>query len=50
MEHTMLRANLMEVRGAESEEAARKYAEQVSGRIVEQVLHVVLGIYSVLLR
>lgn len=50
MEHTMLNANVMEVRGAESEAAARSYAERVSGRIVEHVLHVALSLYSVTLR
>jgi len=50
MEHTMLTDDLMEVRGAESEIGARKYAERESGRIVERVLHVAVGVYSVALR
>lgn len=50
MEHTMLSADLMEVRGAESELAARAYAERVTGRIVEGCLYVLLSVYQVSLR
>jgi hypothetical protein len=49
MEHIMLNADLMEVR-AESEIGAIKYAEDISGRIVERVLYVAAGIYQVALR
>lgn len=50
MEHSMLNGNVMEVRGAESENAARSYAERVSGRIVEGCLHVAMTVYTVTLR
>lgn len=50
MDHAMLNADLMEVRGAESEIAARKYAERVSGRIIDRCLHVLAGVYQVSLR
>jgi len=50
MEHVMLTADLMEVRGAESELSARLYAERVSGRIIDRVQHVALTVYQVALR
>lgn len=50
MEHTMLSDNLMEVRGAESELSAQRYAERVSGRIVETVTHLALTVFQVVLR
>jgi hypothetical protein len=50
MEHTMLNANLMEVRGATSELAARLYAEEVTGRSVERTVYVVHSVYQVALR
>lgn len=50
MEHTMLNDDLMEVRGAESELSAQRYAERVSGRIVDQVIHLAITVYQVTLR
>lgn len=50
MEHVMLSADLMEVRGAASETSARLYAERTTGRIVQSVTHIVLGVYQVALR
>lgn len=50
MTHTMLTDSLMEVRGAESEIGARRYAERVTGRIVERVLYVSATVYQVALR
>lgn len=50
MEHTMLNDNLMEVRGAESELAARLYAQRVSGRIVDRCQLIALTVYQVALR
>lgn len=49
MEHTMLRDDVMEVRGAASEAAAGAYARRVSGRTVVQVLHIALDLYTVVL-
>lgn len=48
--HVMVYPDLMEVRGAESEAAARKYAERVSGRIIEEVTNVGAGLYLIVLR
>jgi len=50
MEHVMLTGSLMEVRGAVSETQARRYAERVTGRIVELVIHVAHTVYQVALR
>lgn len=50
MEHTMLNANLMEVRGAQSEMAASAYAQQQSGRVPDDIIHVMFGVYQVTLR
>lgn len=50
MTHTMLTDSLMEVRGAESETAARQYAERVSGRIIDSIVHIALSVYQVTLR
>lgn len=50
MEHSMLNDDLMEVRGAESEIGAKQYAERVSGRIVENVIHLAITVYQVSLR
>lgn len=50
MEHTMLNANLMEVRGAQSEMAASAYAQQQSGRVPDNITHVMFGVYQVTLR
>lgn len=50
MEHTMLNDDLMEVRGAESELAARLYAERVSGQIVDRVQNIAFTVYQVALR
>jgi hypothetical protein len=50
MEHSMLNENVMEVRGATSQNAAISYAERVSGRIVDSCQHVALTLYTVTLR
>ena len=50
MEHSMLSKDLMEVRGATSENAAISYAERVTGRIVDRCLHIALTVYQVALR
>lgn len=50
MEHVMLARNLMEVRHAPSESAARTYAQEQTGRIVDNILHVMFGVYQVTLR
>lgn len=49
-EHSMLKENLMEVRGPVSELGARLYAERVSGRIVERTTHLGANVYQVELR
>lgn len=50
MEHEMLSKNLMEVRNAPSESAARTYAQDQTGRIVDNIQHVMFGVYQVTLR
>lgn len=50
MEHTMLNADLMEVRGAGSEMAASAYAQEQSGRVPDNIIRVAYGLYQVALR
>lgn len=50
MEHVMLSKDLMEVRHATSEMAASAYAQQQSGRMVDNIIHVMFGVYQVTLR
>lgn len=50
MEHVMLKADLMEVRGARSEMAASAYAQEKSGRVPDNIIHVMFGVYQVTLR
>jgi hypothetical protein len=50
MEHTMLNANLMEVRGARNKLEARLYAQEKTGRSVDRVVHIALNVYQVVLR
>lgn len=50
MEHEMLNKDLMEVRSAVSEVAASAYAQKVSGRVPDNIVRVMFGVYQITLR
>ena len=50
MRHAMLGDDIMEVRNAPSEVAASAYAQTESGRTVDNIIHVMFGVYQVTLR